>query len=208
MRVLGISGSPRKNGNTQILLEEALASAREAGAEAELIILQGKDIKPCDGCEACSKTGRCHINDDMQPLYDKLLETDAIIFGTPIYFFSMTGQLKVFMDRTYALTYPTRRLANKVGAVITVSARTGNMSAISLFYTYFAYNRLLGTDAVYGFASTKGAIKKDAFAMKTASELGKEVVALIGALRYPPEYQDSITRMVPKKYGIKSSPFE
>lgn len=144
MKVLGISCSLRKGSNTEILVEEALVGAREVGAEAELLSLIGKEIKPCDGCFSCEKTGKCHIKDDMQPIYEKLLEADGIIIGTPVYFWFMAGQTKVLLDRTIALEYPNLRLAQtKVGGIITVAARTGLMNTVSALYTYFAASHML-----------------------------------------------------------------
>ena len=125
MKILGLSCSPRKQGNTEILLGEALNGAQQEGAGVELYSVSGKDIKPCDGCGVCNKTGECHIKDDMHVLYDKLLEADGIIFGSPIYFYSITAQAKAILDRTIALNRPERSLANKVGAVIVTGGSLG-----------------------------------------------------------------------------------
>ena len=76
MKVLGIVCSPRKGGNTEIIVNEALASAKALGAEVELVTVIGKNIAPCDGCEACTTTGKCRIEDDMQDIYNKLLQSD------------------------------------------------------------------------------------------------------------------------------------
>ena len=85
MKILAVSCSPRKNGNTMAMLEKALEAARGDGAEVELYSVADKDIRPCDGCWYCRDKNQCHIKDDMQELYDKLVEADGIIFGTPIY---------------------------------------------------------------------------------------------------------------------------
>ena len=100
MKILAVSCSPRKQGNTEILLNEALEGAKAEGAEVELYRVSGKNIQPCDGCWSCMKEGQCHIKDDMQELYEKLLAADGIIFGTPIYFYNMTAQAKTLLDRT------------------------------------------------------------------------------------------------------------
>ena len=86
MKVIGIVCSPRKDGNTEILVKQALDSAREAGAQTKLFSVIGKNIAPCDACGSCHKTGVCHIQDDMQPLYQQLETADAIIFGSPSIF--------------------------------------------------------------------------------------------------------------------------
>lgn len=209
MKVLGISCSLRKGGNTEILVKEALAGAREAGAEDELLTLVGKEIKPCDGCLSCSKTGKCHINDDMQQVYKKLLEADGIIIGTPVYFWFMAGQTKVLLDRTLALRYPHLRLANKVGGVIAVSGRTGLMNAATALYLYFASNHMVSADYVTGLAEAKDTVRKDEFAMKEAWEMGKQVVSIIGkGFEFPRDYDIPLYRYVTKKYGLTASPFD
>ena len=126
MKILAISCSPRKQGNTELLLGEALQGAQDEGAEVELYSVSGKTIEPCDGCWTCTKTGECHIKDDMQELYKKLLEADGIIFGTPIYFYAMAAQAKTVMDRTMPLNRPERSLANKVGGVVVVAGRASD----------------------------------------------------------------------------------
>ncbi len=108
MKVLGVVGSPRKGGNTDILVDEVLRGARDAGAEVEKIFLNDLEIKPCQAecSEFCKKTGDCKINDDMSTLYDKLFKSDAIILGTPIYWYGPSAQLKAFMDRWFAFSDP------------------------------------------------------------------------------------------------------
>ena len=99
MKILGLLCSPRKEGNTEVLLTEALQGAQQEGAEIELYSVLGKNIQPCDGCRACNKTAECHIQDDMQELYKKLLEADGIIYAVPVYFYSLTAQAKAIIDR-------------------------------------------------------------------------------------------------------------
>ena len=85
MKILGLSFSPRPQGNTDVLLNEVLNGARQEGAEVELLRACDKEIRPCDGCRACWETGECHIKDGMQEIYPKLLEADGIVLGAPIY---------------------------------------------------------------------------------------------------------------------------
>ena len=106
MKILGLSCSPHIQGNTVTLLNEALKGAQAEGAEVELFSVAGKTIQPCQACQSCFKTGECKIQDDMQPLYEKLLESDGIIFGTPVYFWDVTAQTKAVIDRTFALATP------------------------------------------------------------------------------------------------------
>ena len=99
MKVLGIMGSPRVGGNSDILLDEALAGAKDAGAEVEKIILDKKKISGCKDCKKCNETGICVIKDDMLEIHKKILEADAIIHSVPVYFWSMTSQMKAYLDR-------------------------------------------------------------------------------------------------------------
>ena len=103
MKVIGICCSPRKGANTEILVNESLKGSLESGAETELLTIAKKDIKPCDGCGLCIKKGECHIKDDMQNIYQKISEADGIIFGTPVYYYSMCAQAKIIIDRLYAM---------------------------------------------------------------------------------------------------------
>jgi len=206
VKVLGISGSPRKGGNTEILLRQALDGATEAGADVEFLRVADHEINPCDGCWACQETGKCHIDDDMQLVYGKLLEANGIIFATPVYWFGMTGQLKILIDRTFALAFPEARLRNKVGGVIVVAGRTAVTLTSALFYVYFSANHMLAADYLHGFADQKGGIRKDKHAMKAAWELGKQVVLLIRrGFEFPREYDVPIYRYVAREYGIPIS---
>ena len=99
-KVLVISASPRKGGNSDSLCERFISGAREAGHDVEKISLRDKNIHYCLGCGACNNTHRCVQKDDMAPVLDKLVEADVIVLATPVYFYSMDGQLKTFIDRT------------------------------------------------------------------------------------------------------------
>ncbi len=102
-QVLGISGSPRRNGNTELFIREFMRGAEAGGYEAELIILSELKISPCSSCGSCQKTGKCIIDDDMQSMHKKLLEADCIVFASPIYFGGVSAQLKSFIDRCQTL---------------------------------------------------------------------------------------------------------
>ena len=120
MKAIGICGSPRNGSNTEILLREALKTMEKSGVETELILLREKNIELCKGCdEQCHNTGECIISDDMQKIYEKLSNSDVIIFGSPTYFDNVTGLMKNFMDRTDPLTAE-RKLKNKLAGIITV----------------------------------------------------------------------------------------
>lgn len=208
MKVLGIVGSYRRKGNTELLVREALRGAEELGAQVDLLFLRELDVRPCDGCYSCRRKGICHIRDDMQKVYIKLLDSQGIIFGTPVYMRSMCGQMKVFLDRITALGYPVRRLANRVGGVITVAERTGHSLTNGIFQFFFSSHRMIATDHVSGLAREKGEILKDSHAMKAARELGKQMVLLIQSrFAFPEEYKIPLYRYVDEKYGCSPCPY-
>jgi multimeric flavodoxin WrbA len=190
MKILGLSCSPRKAGNTVIMLEEVLKGAEHEGSEVELFSVSGKKIKPCDGCWSCNGKGACQIKDDMQILYNKLVEADGIIFGTPIYFYSMAAQAKTIMDRTLALNQPGRSLTNKVGGIVVVAGSLGLIDAVKDLYFFMGIRQMLPANFVAAYATGKGDIKKREQGMKAAWDLGRQMVKLISMdFKYPSEFR-------------------
>ncbi|MFL7790743.1 MAG: NAD(P)H-dependent oxidoreductase [Anaerolineae bacterium] len=100
-QVLGIVGSPRRGGNTDILVDEALAGAAEAGALTEKVVLSKLDIGPCRACDACKKTGKCAQQDDLPALLEQMEQSQVWVLGTPVYYWGPTAQFKAFVDRWY-----------------------------------------------------------------------------------------------------------
>ncbi len=103
MKVLGIAGSPRRGGNTDLLLAEVMRGAASKGAEVKTIILEGLKIAPCQHCDACLKTGKCKVKDDMQMIYDELEQADRIVLASPIFFMGLAAQAKTMIDRCQCL---------------------------------------------------------------------------------------------------------
>jgi len=103
VRVLALTGSPRKGGNTETLVAAVMRGVARAGAVGEIVRLSDLSIGPCVGCGGCQESGRCVIDDDMQGLYDKILAAQVIILASPIYFYGLTAQTKLFVDRVQAL---------------------------------------------------------------------------------------------------------
>ncbi len=183
MKVVGIVCSPRKGGNTEILVREALDAIQELGGETELITVSGKTINPCDGCGTCVKEGVCRINDDMQEIYQQLLQSDGIILGTPVYFVNVSAQAKAVIDRTYVL-YVHRKLKGKVAGAIVVARRVGAGQVRSLLYSHFIAHRMLVAGGAIGYGRAKGEVKEgvggapDTSALEEARSLGGAVVSL------------------------------
>jgi len=185
MKVLGICCSPRLHGNTEILLETSLAKAREQGADVELATLAGKTISPCDGCYSCFETGKCHIKDDMQDIYTKLLEADGIIFGTPVYFGTVCAQAKALIDRTFAFAAQ-GRLRNKAAGVVVTTGRFGANSAFTVFMVFCNLHRMRIVGGAIGFGGReKAAIRNDDTGMAEAEAVGSAMVRRIQSYKPP-----------------------
>jgi len=98
-KILAIHGSPRRKGNTPMLLQKAVQGAKEAGADVEEIVLRDLKMSPCLEIYGCKKTGRCVIKDDFQDVYDKLLSCQAVMLASPIFFYTVSAHTKILMDR-------------------------------------------------------------------------------------------------------------
>ena len=188
MKVLGIMGSPRIGGNSDLLLDRALAGAGEAGAEVEKILLVKRKISGCLDCKKCNETGRCAIEDDMPEISRKILEADAVIHSGPVYFWSMTSQMKAYLDRWCAFFdaqwnwhkdyYP--KMKGKGIGLITVCGDLNPHTAdpiVHSFKTTADFTRLRWIGAVMASATEKGEIAKNEAALKEAYELGRKAVA-------------------------------
>lgn len=115
LKVLGIMGSPRFGGNSDLLLDSALKGAKEGGAEIEKIRLCDLDISPCSECHGCDETGECIQNDDMQLLYPKLIEADRLFLASPIFFMGLSAQTKAFIDRCQCIWIRRYKLKQTIG---------------------------------------------------------------------------------------------
>jgi len=188
MRVVGIVCSPRKGGNTEILVKEALQAAQEAGAETTLISLAGKEITPCDACGACEQTGICIVEDDMQDLYSELESADGLIFGTPVYFVNVSAQAKAVIDRTYAFLW-SRKLRGKVAAALVVARRIGAGQVLSLLYTFFTVHRMVIAGGAVGYGREKGEVvhgpggSPTLSALEEARALGRSLARMVNRMK-------------------------
>lgn len=184
MKILGIVCSPRKGGNTEILVKETLQAAANAGAETELITIADKKITPCDGCNACLKEGVCKIKDDMQTMSEQMEKADGIVFGTPVYFYNVTAQAKALIDRTYPQSFA-RKFRGKVAGAVVVAGNLGIDLVFSSLYTFFDLHRMVIAGSATGYGSDKGDVTKEGAgatfggsALEEARALGKRMVRL------------------------------
>lgn len=188
MKVLGISGSPRKAGNTDTLLDKALEGAKSAGGQVEKIVLNDLNIRPCQECGGCDETGICVIADDMQLVYKKLNGADAVIVASPIFFGSITAQLKTMIDRLqslWVLKYVLKKAGTarrrRRGIFLCVSAARKKRffeNAKSIIKIFFATLDIkYAGDLCLGGLDKREAVTERRDALKKAFELGRALVA-------------------------------
>jgi multimeric flavodoxin WrbA len=128
--VLIFMGSPRKKGNSEVLVDAVIRGIEEAGGTAETVRVADLGVAPCIGCGGCDKTGRCVVEDNMQPLYDKITSARRIILASPVYFYSITAQLKAMVDRCQAL-WNRKRLQTEAGPGLEHQDRKGYLLSVA-----------------------------------------------------------------------------
>jgi multimeric flavodoxin WrbA len=202
MKIIGILGSMRTDGNTEIMVDHALDVARGKGISTSKITLRDMTIAPCNGCMGCVKTGECIIDDDMQEVYRQIREADGIIWASPVYYWSMSGLTKITLDRTFALNYPELQQSGKIGGLILVAGIRGCMNAANPFHMYFIYNHMFAAEFAWGYASEKGAIKRDSYALNMAGEMVNQMDSLFRSnLKYPEGFPMPLHRLTREKIG-------
>jgi len=189
LRLVGIFGSPRRDGNSDILLNSAIKGAESNGAVVEKIIIRDLQIAPCNSCGGCWEKGVCVIDDDMQKMYPKLVDADGIIVASPIYFMGVSAQLKAFIDRCqafwarkYVLHLPIRdegRIAK--GFFIATAARdlgeglfTGAVKTIKAFF-HVLDTKYMG-DILCAGLEEKGVASKRQELLQQAFDAGKKLL--------------------------------
>lgn len=185
MKVLGVMGSPRIKGNTDLLLDEALKGAQSQGAEVEKIIVDKLKIAPCREYYGCLKDGNCVIRDDMDAIYPKLLDADRIIVASPIFFYGLTSQVKALIDRCQALwarKYVLKQNppdSGRKGAFIAVGATRGKRlfegSILTVEFLFQAIGVIYVDELLIQGVDQKGEIKEHPTALTDAFELGKRL---------------------------------
>jgi len=183
-QVLVILGSPRKKGNSSTLAARISRGAKSTGAEVETLFLQALKISPCRGCNTCQKHNSkgCAVKDDMQKIYPKLIKADAWVIASPVYWFTMSAQTKIFMDRFYALPayaknpFAGKRIAIAMSYGDVDPVKSGCVNALRTFQDAFSYTGSKIVGMVYGSAMEAGEIKSNKTLMREAEELGKLLV--------------------------------
>jgi multimeric flavodoxin WrbA len=196
IKVLGISGSPHRHGNTETLLDSFLEGTRASGATVERVVLKDLDYSPCRGCNACHKTGDCIVKDDAVILYEKILASDCLAVASPIYTMGITAELKGFIDRQQylwarkfilkTLYFTNDHLIRHKGIFISTAGLgwenvfDGAFPVITALFntTGFEYY----DNVIANNMDTYGGITKHPTALKDAFEKGQKVVAVLDKL--------------------------
>ena len=188
MKALGIAGSPRRGGNTDLLLAEVMRGTARKGAEVKTIILNDLKITPCQHCDACLKKGKCRIRDDMQMVYRELEQADVIVVASPVQFMGITAQMKAMIDRCQALwarkyvlkVPPLGNRRERKGFFVSVGGRkVANLFEPSLVVvkTFFRIlDVIYAGELLFPGIDEKGAIKKHPDALKQAFLAGQRLV--------------------------------
>ncbi len=188
MIVLGLFGSPRRGGNTDLLLEEMLKGAEEGGAQIERIIISELKFSPCIECHGCDETGECVLDDDMEKVYPKLLEADWIILASPIFFYGVTAWTKALIDRVQSLWVRKYRLKltpgdqgrRRKGFFISVGATRGaklfDGARLTVKYFFDALGLDFEGQLLFKGVEGKGDIRTHPTALREAFEVGKASV--------------------------------
>jgi multimeric flavodoxin WrbA len=190
VKVLGLFGSPRRGGNTDLLLEAALKGAAEEGARVEGIHLCDFRVAPCRECLACFNNGTCVLDDDMQGIYPRLLEADIVILASPIFFYGITGWAKAMVDRCqalwarkYVLHDPALKTENRrrAGFFISVGGTKGPRmfegSVLTVKYFFDAFNTNYSGELLFRGVDACGDIQKDPDALPQAFAAGRKLVS-------------------------------
>ena len=188
MKVIAFLGSPRRDGNTELLLKEMIRGIEESGSSAQTFILNEMDIMPCQNCGGCDDSGTCVYEDDMTQIYDAIRTSDRIILASPVFFFSVSAQAKIMIDRCQCIwvekyilkkPIPEGRYGRK-GLLVMVGGMkkdTGIQCGDTVSKAFFRTisvpeHKTLGYTSV----DAKGAILNHPTAMREAYEAGKELV--------------------------------
>lgn len=184
-KVLVLLGSPRREGNSSILAERIAKGVMLAGGKVKTVFLHELNIAPCKSCYACQrpKSTGCSIDDDMQHIYKEMLDAEAWVIASPVYWFNMSAQIKIWMDRCFAL--PAYREKPFLGKKIALAMSYGGddpfdsgcVNALRSFQDAFSYVEAKIVGMVYGSAMDAGDIKGDEALMEKAEELGKQLVS-------------------------------
>ena len=184
MKIAALLGSPRANGNTSYLTDQALAEASKLGIETEKIVLAQYQISPCQGHDECQDFASCPQKDDTESVVQKLYEADGVILASPVYFGNVTAQLKAFIDRTHFYYYHDWRMRARCAGTIVVATGSGIEDTTKTLVRFITRRTSIAAEKivqVHGFARRAGQIRDNMPVIEGACRLGmrmaKELLA-------------------------------
>ncbi len=181
MKVVVVSSSPRRNGNSEVLADQFIKGAKEAGHDVEKIVLSQYKINPCIGCEYCRKHDhQCFQKDDADEIIKKIVDCDAFVFATPIYFYSLSAQIKILIDRFFAREYEIRESETRKKAYLILTSGTPNIEdAAPTVESFRGFIRVLRTvdegGIVYGLGAFNRGDAQNHKAYQEAYEMGLNI---------------------------------
>ena len=182
MKLVAIVGSPRLKGNTNYLVDQALGEASRLGAETEKLILGQYQINPCLGHDNCSSFDSCQQKDDATWILDKMCQADGVILATPVYYYNVSAQMKVFIDRNYYLYKHNRKSQARVVGIIIVAGSEGIEDTLHTLKQFIAESFNVDDDKILivsGFATKPGDAKNNPELIEEATRLGRQVVEIL-----------------------------
>jgi multimeric flavodoxin WrbA len=186
MKVVAFNGSPRKDGNTTLLIKHIFDELEERGIETELVRLSEKEIHGCIACYECIKNRdqRCAVKDDAaNECIVKMLGADGIILGSPVYFNDVTPEMKALIDRAgFVSRANDRMLKRKVGAAVVAVRRSGAVHTLDTMNHFFLSGEMIIVGRAMGFGEEKGEVEKDEEGLRLVKSLGQRMAWLLGKL--------------------------
>jgi multimeric flavodoxin WrbA len=186
MKVVAFSGSPRKDGNTSILINHAFRQLEKEGVKTELVQLSGKEIRGCIACYKCfeNKDRRCAVKNDIaNECIEKMIEADGIILGSPVYFADVTAEMKALIDRAGFVSMANGGMyRNKVGAIVVALRRSGATHTLDTMSHFFLAGQMIIIGRAIGVGREKGEVEKDGEGMQAVEALGQRMAWLLKKL--------------------------
>lgn len=190
MKVIGISGSARKDGNTAILIQTVFQELNEKGVETELIQLAGQNIEPCKACWACGGKNNCvHQRDDFREVFEKMKEADGILLGSPVYSANISAAMQALLERSAVVADMNREAGlfrHKVGAAVAAVRRGGGMQAVDAMDHFFLNHEMFVAGSTYwnmAYGQLPGDVRKDEEGLANMRNLGQNMAFLLKTVK-------------------------
>jgi multimeric flavodoxin WrbA len=181
MKVVAIGGSPRPQSNTNYLIDQALDEIQKKGIETEKFVLSRYKISPCYGHDDCGSLKECRIKDDGTPILKKFAEADAIILASPVYMFSITAFMKIFMDRTYFFYTHDQPIKAKAAGFIALGGGAGADETVAEMKKLLGPSRKIKSFVVKGYTGEGDDIKTKPDIVAKAREMGQQIAEVLTA---------------------------